>query len=181
MVVMSVGNSHSLFLSTGVFLISFGYYTGESSLPFLVGFIVKVKGLYASVALTFTISERSTFAFFSLLTVVLLLHLLFLLSYLLCHRLRFLFFFFFFDSSLPLSMWSLLSSLLLLLLLPPSFFLLHVRLVVIFFLQYLSIPFLQTLTNAHHRRLSVAYISIASIQWAPTGATTITAVRVRNQ
>ena len=48
--VMSVGNSHSLFLSTGVFLISSGYCTGESSLPFLVGFIVIVKRLYASVA-----------------------------------------------------------------------------------------------------------------------------------
>ena len=48
-VVASVENSHSLFLSTGVFLISFGYCTGESSLPFLVGFIVIVKRLYASV------------------------------------------------------------------------------------------------------------------------------------
>ena len=45
-----VGNCHSLFLSTGVFIISFGYCTGESSLFFLVGFIVIVKGLYASVA-----------------------------------------------------------------------------------------------------------------------------------
>ena len=45
-----VGNCHSLFLSTGLFIISFGYCTGESSLLFLVGFIVIVKGLYASVA-----------------------------------------------------------------------------------------------------------------------------------
>ena len=105
----------------------------------------------------------------------------------------FIFFFFFVNffvivlvssssSSLPLSMGSLLSSFFLSSFFSsPPFFLLHVRLIVIIFLQYLSIPFLQTLTNAHHRRLSVAYISIASIHWAPTGATTITAVRVRNQ
>ena len=45
-----VGNCHLLFLSTGVFIISFGYCTGESSLFFLVGLIVIVKGLYALVA-----------------------------------------------------------------------------------------------------------------------------------
>ena len=45
-----VGNCHSLFLSTGVFIISFGYCTGESSLFFLVGLIVIVKGLYTLVA-----------------------------------------------------------------------------------------------------------------------------------
>ena len=67
------------------------------------------------------------------------------------------------------------------LLLLPLFFLLLVRFTVILVLQYLSIPFLQTLTNAQHRRLSVAYISTASIHWTPTGANTITAVRVRNQ
>ena len=49
-VVMFVGNCHSLFLDNGVFIISFGYCTGESLLFFLVGFIVIVKGLYASVA-----------------------------------------------------------------------------------------------------------------------------------
>ena len=47
------GNCHSLFLSTGVFIISFGYCTRGSSLLFLVGFIVIVKGLYASVACDF--------------------------------------------------------------------------------------------------------------------------------
>ena len=45
-----VGNCHLFFLSTGVFIISFGYCTGESSLFFLVGLIVIVKGLYALVA-----------------------------------------------------------------------------------------------------------------------------------
>ena len=90
--------------------------------------------------------------------------------YLRCHRLSFLFFFFFafiyvfFISIIPLLLLS---------------FFLHCRLFVIYVLQFLSIPFLQTLTNAHHRRLYVAFISIASIHWAPTGATTITAVRVR--
>ena len=43
------GNCHSLFLSAGVFIISFGSGTRESLLLFLVGFIVIVKGLYASV------------------------------------------------------------------------------------------------------------------------------------
>ena len=48
--------------------------------------------------------------------------------------------------------------------------------------SYLSFHFLQTLTNAQHRRRSVAYNSIATIHWAPTVANTITAaVRVWNQ
>ena len=48
--VMSFRNCHLLFRSTGVFIISFGYCTGDSLLFFLVGFIAIVKGLYASVA-----------------------------------------------------------------------------------------------------------------------------------
>ena len=60
------------------------------------------------------------------------------------------------------------------------FFLLLVRLTAILLLHYLSILFLQTLTNAQHRHLSGAHIATASIHWAPTGANTITVVRVRN-
>ena len=95
--------------------------------------------------------------------------------YLRCHRLRVPFFFAFIHVFIII---------IILPLLLPAFVLLHVHLIVIVFLQYLSIPFLQTLTNAHHRRLSVAYISIASIHWAPTGANTTIgekAVRVKNQ
>ena len=101
----------------------------------------------------------------------------FLLCYLRCHRLRFLFFFFFAFIHVFIIIIILL---LLLLLLPPFFFFMLALLLLLFFNIYRFL-FLQTLTNAHHRRLSVAYISIASIHWAPTGATTITAVRVRNQ
>ena len=98
--------------------------------------------------------------------------------YLRCHRLRVPFFFAF------IHVFIIIIILPLLLLLLPPFVLLHAHLIVIVFLQYLSIPFLQTLTNAHHRHLCVAYISIASIHWAPTGANTTIgekAVRVKNQ